>query len=251
MTQDDAREESDENEFSERVINQIFELWMDAELERRGATFGREGVSKAVVELPPGGSPVVKINDEVELSARAVASSAIAAGTPVSAENIRSLEEIWPTSIGEDSGWIAYYVVGDAAYAAFDFRYNKGRAARLLAVARSYLRTAEAAVSVETGPAVDTLYSAAELTVQAQMLSQSQETKVHKTRGLWLEQNEDLGNTPNGFSDLLQRLRHERAAARYGDGFVTLTVDELRAFVHEVDDMIDFAEARIGHRPPP
>lgn len=96
------------------------------------------------------------------------------------------------------------------------------------------------------GPAVDCLYSAAELTVQAQMLSQAQLTKVHRDRGEWLQANEDLANTPAGFSAVLQRLRAERAAGRYGDGAVTVSSEEMSVFAKTISDVITFARGRVG-----
>ncbi|WP_240745428.1 hypothetical protein [Microbacterium sp. K35] len=231
-----------EDDLGASIITQMFDLWVDAELQRRGASRG--DVFAALVELPPHGVPIVRINEEVVLAARASKDSGITSGTPVTSENIDSLEDVWPTNIGPDSGWTLFYLLGDAAQVAFDFRYNKGQANRLLDLARDYLLTSRTMVSTAIGPAVDSLYSAAELTVQVQMLSQAQRTRVHQARGEWLQANEDLGNTPQGFSAVLQRLRAERAAARYGDGTVTVTSDEMTVFMDTIDEVIEFARGQ-------
>lgn len=170
-----------EDDLGASLITQMFDLWVDAELQRRGASRG--DVFAALVELPPHGVPIVRINEEVVLAARASKDSGITSGTPVTSENIDSLEDVWPTNIGPDSGWTLFYLLGDAAQVAFDFRYNKGQANRLLDLARDYLLTSRTMVSTAIGPAVDSLYSAAELTVQVQMLSQAQRTRVHQARG--------------------------------------------------------------------
>lgn len=247
MTMDSLESEaSTTGGIAETVIAQIFDLWVDAELQRRGGGLSRADIGMALVEFPPGSAPIVKINDEVALQARAVATADIAPGTAATPDNIGSLDEIWPVEVGEDSGWVAYFVLGDEAYAAFDLRYNKGRALNLLTMASEYV---EAASLAALRPAADMLFSAAELTVHAQMLGQAQVTRVHGARGNWLERNEELGNTPGGFFDVLQRLHRERAAARYGDGVLTLTEEERAQFVHIVEDMIAFANSRIGKTP--
>lgn len=129
-------------DLGEVLITQMFDLWVDSELMRRGGGLNRADVYRALVELPPHGSPVVRINDEVILAARASSSSGITPGTPVTPDNIDSLEDVWPTGIGVDSGWTLYYVLGEAAHVAFDYRYNKGRANQLLSLAEDYLVTA-------------------------------------------------------------------------------------------------------------
>ncbi|MFZ4893320.1 hypothetical protein ACL9RL_02600 [Plantibacter sp. Mn2098] len=210
----------------------------------------RSDVTRAVVELPPfSGNPIIRINDEASLQAKAVAATAIKKGDPVTPENIRDLESFWPVDVHPDSGWLAYVVVGDAAYIAFDLRYNKQRTAELLGLADDYLEVVEAVMNRALRPAVDNLLSAAELTVQAQMLAESQETKFHHARDKWLRQDERMGNAPAGFFELLQRLRDERAAARYGDGHLSVSVDEMPALVARVRQMIAHAASRVGVEP--
>ena len=77
----------------ENIIESMFTTWVDAELIRRGGALTRTDISKAVIELPPfGATPIVRLNDEVVLQARAVGSAPIAKGDPVTSENVSSLE---------------------------------------------------------------------------------------------------------------------------------------------------------------
>lgn len=233
--------------FGENLVETMFATWVDAELKRRGGELAREDVAKAVIELPPfGATPIVRLNDEVSLQAKAIASAPIKKGEAVTAENISGLESFWPIDVHADSGWFAYVVVGNSGYLAFDFRYNKQRSAELLSLADDYLETVEIAYDRVLRPAVDNLLSAAELTVQAQMLSQSQETRIHNVRDRWLRDNERLGNAPEGFYATLQRLRKGRAAARYGDGALAITAKEMPGLVTLVRTMIDHAAGRVG-----
>ncbi|MEZ3162250.1 hypothetical protein AB1K54_17200 [Microbacterium sp. BWT-B31] len=188
----------------------------------------------------------MRLNDDVSLQARAVASAPIAKSEAVTPENISSLEAFWPVGIHADSGWLAYVVVGASGYVAFDFRYNKQRNAELLGLADDYLETAEGYYERALRPAIDNLLSAAELTVQAQMLGQSERTTFHNVRDKWLRDNERLGNAPDGFFALLKRLRSERAAARYGDGVVSISDDEMPELIAKERTMIEHAVGRTG-----
>jgi hypothetical protein len=243
----DVQTVAGEETFGEHLVENLFATWIDRELEQRATGLTRAHIYRAVVELPPsGGAPVIRINEEVSLQARAVASSPIRKGEPVTADNISSLEAFWPVDVHPDSGWLAYVVVGESAHVAFDLRYNKQRNAELLGLADDYLDVVDAVREFALRPAIDNLLSAAELTVQAQMLSQAQETKFHNVRDRWLRENERLGNAPEGFFSTLQRLRRERAAARYGDGVLGVTADELSALIVTVRSMVEHAADQIG-----
>ncbi len=236
-----------EGTFGEHLVENVFATWIDGDLEQRASGLTRADIYRAVVELPPsGGAAIVRINEEVSLQARAVASAPIKKGEPVTAENISSLEAFWPVDVDPNSGWLAYIVVGESAHVAFDLRYNKQRNAELLSLAEDYLDTVEAVRQFALRPAIDNLLSAAELTVQARMLAQSQTTKFHNVRDRWLRENERLGNAPQGFFSTLQRLRRERAAARYGDGALRLTADEVPALISTVRSMVQDAADQIG-----
>lgn len=78
------------------------------------------------------------------------------------------------------------------------------------------------------------------------MLSQSRETRIHNVRDRWLRDHERVGNAPEGFYATLQRLRKRLAAARYGDGALTIKAEEMPGLVTLVRTMIDHAAGRVG-----
>ena len=233
-------------EFGANVLESVFATWIEPELARRGQPSDRSSVWAAVVELPPGGGSKTTINDKAKIAAKAIASAAIAPGTPVTAENIESLETFQPADVGADSGWIVYVVFAGASYLAFDLRYNKSRVGELLDLAEDYVATAQASFATALRPAIDNLYSAAELTVQAQMLAESQTTTFHRIRAIWLKDAVALANVPAIHNQALDRLRAERAAARYADGPIQMTATDVREALHAVTQMIDFARERTG-----
>ncbi|SMQ68381.1 hypothetical protein [Agreia sp. VKM Ac-1783] len=235
-----------EREFGVNVLENVFVTWIEPELARRGLAPDRSSVWAGVVELFPGGGFKTTLNDEAKIAARATPSAGIAPGTPLTEENIESLETFQPTGVGTDSGWIVYVVFAGAPYLAFDFRYNKSRVGELLDLADDYLTTARASYVGALRPAVDNLYSAAELTVQAQMLGESQTTTFHRVRAKWLKNAADMANVPAMHNYILQELHGQRAAARYADGPLNMTATEVAEVLDAVTQMIDFARQRTG-----
>jgi hypothetical protein len=235
-----------EQEFGANVLENVFVTWIEPELVRRGPSADRSSVWAAVVELLPGGGAKTTLNDEAKVAAKATASAGIAPGTPLTEENIESLERFQPAGVGADSGWIVYVVFAGAPYLAFDFRYNKSRISELLDLADDYVATARASYTAALRPAIDNLYSAAELTVQAQMLGESQKTTFHRVRAAWLKNAADMANVPAMHNDALDRLHGQRAAARYADGPLQMTATDVAEALEAVIQMIDFARERTG-----
>jgi hypothetical protein len=244
MTEQDAT--NPEREFGSNVLENVFVTWIDPELARRGLPSDRSSVWAAIVELPPDGGSKTTLNDEAKIAARATASAGIAPGTLVTAENIDSLEAFQPADVGADSGWIVYAVFAGAPFLAFDFRYNKSRIGDLLDLADDYVATVQASYATALRPAIDNLYSAAELTVQAQMLGESQKTTFHRVRAAWLKDAVGLANVPAAHNEVLDRLHGQRAAARYADGPVQMAVADVAEALRAVTQMIDFARQRTG-----
>jgi hypothetical protein len=244
MAEQDAREP--DQEFGANVLENVLVSWIEPELARRGLPADRSSVWAAVVELFPGGGFKTTLNNEAKVAAKAAPSSEIPPGTPLTKDNIESLERFQPVGVGADSGWIVYVVFAGAPFLAFDFRYNKSRIGELLDLADDYAATARASYATAIRPAIDNLYSAAELTVQAQMLGESQTTTFHRVRAKWLKNAADMANVPAIHNDVLGRLHSQRAAARYADGPLHLTASDVAEALLAVTQMIDFARQRTG-----
>lgn len=129
---------------------------------------------------------------------------------------------------------------------AFDFRYNRSLAATLIERAREFLVTGEGVASKFPAVACDTAFSAAELSVQAQMLLQQQVTKSHWRRQNWFDAWTELENSPSTHSAALRELNGYRAAARYADGEFNVPGNRLSELLDITEEMIDAAAARAG-----
>lgn len=244
---------SESDEFASRVIDQIYDLFIFPELQRRGIPPERSAVAKALVTLAPNMPTVVQLNDEAVLAFSAASTRAIDAGEEITLADIdpTTITGLRPHAIDPDAGWVAIAEFpGIGVVVAFDFTRNRGRARRMLDKAASFCAAAEESVASERiCPALDLAFSATELAVSAMMsLLVDEEPRVrsrHGRRTAWFAQWTRLGNSPREFHLLLSRLAELRPAARYGDGD-PLPLEEVRSLLTEVRDLLDHARDRVG-----
>jgi hypothetical protein len=240
-------EPTEQQSFGSTLLEQMFELWIEPELARRGLNLGRDEIRKVVVELDPTASgPIVTINDDAAVVARVRATRAIAAGEDVTEDDFDQVDSVRPGGIGENSGWICFAVIKGQQVVAFDFRYNRARAAVLVERAREFLNSARRDADAAPAVACDTAFSAAELAVQAQMLLLQQSTKRHWDRQRWIETWTDNKNAPASHAIALRDLHSYRAAGRYADEDLVLPDGRLDELLDVAEEMIDQAEAAAG-----
>lgn len=80
--------------------------------------------------------------------------------------------------------------------------------ARLLLRARKFSDTASDCLETRPAVACDLAFSAAEFSIQAQMLLQRQRAKSHVQRQEWFEYWTELDNAPLEHADALRQLRN-------------------------------------------
>jgi hypothetical protein len=143
----------------------MFTLWILPHIESSNLDVSRDQIAQAVVILHPNGAPEVLLNDQAELVAKAKVRGAVAAGEPVTTENVEQLSALRPAKVPPAAGWIAFALLpGSGIMVAFDFRYNRDRATELLNRAQEFLATGrEALASGRIGPSVETALAAGEL----------------------------------------------------------------------------------------
>lgn len=232
--------------FSRELIDQIFELWVIPKLTALGLDTARESVRKVLVEMDPDvRSPKVFINDDARLIGLARAKRNLLSGEQVTTDDIEHLQYLYPEEVGPNSGWICFARVGDQELASFNFHYNRQKSLDLVKRAEQFLASARlATASGLMEAAIDNAHSAAELTVQAQMMTQSNEDRGHEDRRTWLRYSVKDQRAPKRHAELLATLADQRKAARYGSGELRLKPGRLTAILKGVQEMIDFARAR-------
>lgn len=235
----------DDEELARNLTGQVFDLWVLPELQRRNSDLAREDVQRAVIEMHPGREPIILLNDEAKIVVAALSKRQIDGGEMVGDEDVdfSTIEHLWPSDVDPNSGWVCFLRIAGSEYVAFDFRYNRERAVKLLTKAQAFLSAAESApISV----AIDNLHSAAELTVQAQMLSQAEDEHRHDVRRKWLREWTNLDNAPKEHSHVLDNLADLRRAARYGDDEPNVSPDRMHRIAEVVQHMIDDARSNLG-----
>ena len=227
----------------ERIHAQLFELWIEPELARRGG-LDRDEVRRAAVLMTD--PPTVLLNDEVQVVASVRATRSIQAGEAVTESDFDEVRGAHPVGIDPNLGWILYVVVGAAAIVSFDLRANRATAEQMLVLASDHLAAANSELAAgRPGPSIDGALAAAELAVKAETLLLGQTGIRHHHERLefwsnWVR----LGNAPSHLSGTFARLTAERPAARYGDRPISMSAQDISAAILEVSEMIDLARAR-------
>jgi len=237
-----------EPDASAALLEQIFDLWVEPELQRRGVDMGRDGVRKALVVMAPGRRVDVLINEEAELVAHVRATRPIEAGEPITTQDFDHVEGIQPFEVDPDAGWICFARVGQQVIIAFDFRRNRARAGRLVERAREFARTARLAhANGLLGPSIEAAYGAAELAVVGQMLLIDDDPpRDHPKRKRWFVGWTELGNAPQAHSRALTALAKRRRAARYAETAIDMNDEKLREVLDVVDEMVEHAAAAVS-----
>ena len=241
-----STQEDDALGWEETLVAQVFQLWVNPELERRGLNLSQDEITQVVVEMPgSGGELKVSLNKDAQIIAVATAKRDIKAGEQVYTDDLGEIKDIHPARADPNSGWICYVRLGDQQWISFDLRYNKEKSSALLQKAREFLTAAIRMVEVSPDVALDNAYSAVELAVQAQMLLAAANTSDHKSRREWFSGWTRLENSPRSHSDLLFNLADQRSRARYESERVILKPGRLSKILSTVQEIIDDTEARI------
>jgi len=84
---------------AQRVLDQMYRLWIEPAIQTRGLNLTRDGVMKAVVVMPPNGPIEVLLNDDVQLLAEAVAQRPIERGEGLTAADLVDIRHIEPAGV--------------------------------------------------------------------------------------------------------------------------------------------------------
>lgn len=252
----DDEAKSDESGMGQAIFEQVTNLYVRPEVERRRAagTVPEEFDLWAVQIVMNVDAPVgVRLNDEAKYIAEVKVARPVQRGEAVRVKDVDELKHIELTDDDPDAGHITMIRTAGHWAIQFDFTYNSGRAHQTLDVAKDFLESAREAVAAgRQRVAVDNLYSAVELAAKATLLPHPDKTLFSsKTHGLvsrkfnrWAK----LGNTDQRFADLLNRLGQLRPRARYGLGSLALAEGELEGMLAVAKEMIAQGRERVTRR---
>jgi HEPN domain-containing protein len=149
-----------------------------------------------------------------------------------------------------DCGHATLIGIGNTWVIAFDFRYNKGLAQKHIEAAKQFYESAEFAFKRGyRSSCLDNLFSTAELAAKAVLLLIPDPKFRKKTThgGIQLRYNRlaDLGNVERKHREALNKLTGLRARARYLQGNVPISDEEIHALLENVKKMIADASESI------
>ena len=244
-------------EFKDRFIDQLFDLWVGPEIERRRAagellaTFDFWG---AQVILNFDGERSVRVNDEINVYIRGGFDN-LAAGDPVALDELEDVSGLELTEADPNAGHLTLLRIRSGWIAAFDLRYNAARVAEAAAAAREFMDAAQ--MSLDGGvlrPVVDNLLSAAELMAKAALIMHDRELFAskpqvrHKMIGLRFKHWAELGNADPDDASLLDALKALRPSARYLDSAFELKSEEACDLLRRTENMYLRLLMRIPNR---
>jgi len=237
-----------DEEGSQRFIKQVFDLWVNPELERRrasGAIVGRFELRAVQIVMNVGEPPRVRLNDEVRAIMFAKVPDAVRAhlrvGEPVYWDQVVDLTEVVLTDADPNAAHVTLvFRPGGAIHMSFDFRYNAARVADSLAVANEFWQTAKLASRKGHAHAfLENLFAAAELVAKAQLSFLPDEellrSRKHTAVASKINLHRKLGNVDGAAVDLFNDLFAMRGVARYVHGELKqLSPSEMRRMLARV-----------------
>lgn len=209
----------------QRTLNQMWELYFGPEIERRKAD-GRIvdpdfSVFMAQVLFPVDGPIQVRLNEEVKGEAQVRASRAVERDDPVYVSDLRSIEIYELPDELLDSGHFTIFWVGEGWRMVFNFLSGRAKARDMLELARQFLEASQHShAKGHAGPAVENLFTSAELISKAELIlhrSPAVTAKSHGTVASAINAWFKLGNIDAAFVALFNKLTQRRPNARYGD----------------------------------
>lgn len=243
-------------EFGKDLLNQVMELWVGPEIDRRKAE-GRLPddfvLWAAQVLMDVGGSgPVVRLNDEVRAVAQVKTNRPVGRGELVRSTDVDKIVSIGLTDEDPDSAHVTLWLIGGSWRIAFDFRYNATRVAEHIERAEEFFAAAQA--NLEAGrlnACADSMFSAAELAAKAMLLAVPDEkylrSKNHGTVRSDFNRFSRDGWWRKEHAALLNRLGELRVPSRYPGKASPMTAEEASELLARLETLID--RARLAASP--
>jgi uncharacterized protein (UPF0332 family) len=232
----------------DRTLQQVFELWVMPEVQRR----------QSAGQLPPNfqlwqaqvvfevNAPVkVRLNNEVRSMMTVRVTRAVAKGEAVGMSDFSEIVSIELTENDPNAGHITIIAHQGIWYLTWDTRYNAQRIATTITTAREFIESAQdnlKAVPPRVRPFTENLFSAVELLAKAVLL-QLPDKKIlsSKTHGIIkssFNQWSNLGNIEPDFASLLNELEQMRAPARYSLDEWKLPVEKAQSLLVRTEKML-------------
>jgi hypothetical protein len=243
-------------EGSQRLLKQVFDIWLTPEIERRRSTGKLSDyfqVRKAQVVFEMDAPVTVRLNEEVRAIWTVRATRAIAKGESVSVGDFSEIVSVDLTDNDPNAGHITILLHQGTWWITWNTRYNAGRISDSIAAATEFLTAARSAMGRHHFRAfTDNLFSAVELLAKAELFSTSDKQLLHaKTHSFVKGRFNHLtkwDDVQTDFAKLLNQLESMREQAKYGFKPYTLSVHEAHSLVCRAEKMFESVTSRAPRR---
>jgi HEPN domain-containing protein len=242
-------------EFADNISRQVFDLWINPEIERRKKTgnLPQPICAAQVIFTIDGGPPTVRLNSEVRAAIKIKDDGKYPIGHKLVVTDTIVIDSIDLTDVDANAGHITVVFGSENIFVAWDARYNAGIATELVEKAGAFIETAKLALDGgHLDPAIDNLFSAAELVSKAELIAFNKrvlDTKQHDVIKSEINKWRKLGNVPDNFVDAYNHLDQARSSARYGKGTHSISNVECRQYLEAVTATANWLEDRLPKRP--
>jgi uncharacterized protein (UPF0332 family) len=236
-----------EGESSDRTLQQVFELWVIPEVERRrssGQLSPNFQLWRAQIVFDVDAPVRVRLNDEVQSVMKVRASRAITKGEAVGMNDFSEVVSIELTGNDPNAAHITVFFHQGTWYLSWDTRYNVQWIDTTIKTANEFMESARE--NLNSSPPrlrsfTENLFSSVELLAKAVLLVLSDKKVLRgKTHGL-IKSNfnkwSNLGNIDSDFANLLNELERMRDPARYGLEPWELPVEEAQSLLARAEKM--------------
>lgn len=208
----------------DRTLAHMWEIAFGPELERRKrAGLVEDDFYLYIAQFlqTPDGKTKVLFNEEVRGTALIESSHAFTEGQAITIDDLTHVENFDLPDDLLDCGHFTVFRAGAGWRIVFNFLSGRAKARDMFELADQYLQASiTSSEKGYAGPAVDNLYSAAELVSKAELILHRSAAAKSKSHGMiaseinaWAR----LGNIEQAFVALFNKLGQQRPNARYGD----------------------------------
>ena len=241
-----------ESEIGNRIFQQVMELWVLPEIEKRKSlkkispNFNLRSIQIIFSHDKPINE--IRLNEEVKAIMKIRANRDIEKGEPIFEKDIDDIEDVTLTNQDSNCAHITLLLFKAKWHISFDFRYNKDEAKKHLEAAKEFLDSVKDDYkNNRLRPFFESSFDCAELLTKA-LLMQFFKISIlnnHDNRLNRIKEWAELGNVKEDFSNKIHKLKRVRYSARY------LYTDEFKQenpkeYLDYLEEMYDFVKKSIS-----
>ena len=246
-----------DEETSRTIMDNLANFFIYPEIQRR-KKLGQiddsfDLIAAQLIQFPDGRERIIRLNSEVKAKMKVKYKNGVSKkpDDPVFSNEIEDVERIDLTDKDDPNcSHITFLKIGGSWFVHFDFRLNKELSKKNIESAKQFLESAK--ISLEKkhwAPFLDTLFSAAELSIKSILLpiadSQFSKKTTHPVIKKRYNAFADLGNVEPIQKDTFNELIGLRARARYAEPDFSIPEEKAQNLLKTVEDMIKDASHRI------